>query len=286
MNAVQRLRAEAQAAGNLQSTPQQRVTNAPAPEGAAPAPMQQAIVIEPVNPDIYYVPVYNPAVIYGAWDYPDYPPFYWSPPGFVASNAMSFAAGVAVGAAIWGGCDWWQHNVFINVNRFNAFNRTDINVTNNIWTHNPAHRGDVPYRNAGVAERFGRANTLEARDALRDHLDADRADLSRAPERAENAARAFAAPADKDEDLGRRDSTRADITRADPEQRTPDTARDTDRRQPDRATMPPRNFDRRMANPRPQAMRSRAQMFRPQARAFGGEGARFGSRFGGGRHRF
>ena len=115
-------------------------------------------------------------------------------------------------------------------------------------------------------------------------LDADRADLSRAPERAENTARAFA-PADKDEDLGRRDSTRADITRADPEQRTPDTARDTDRRQPDRATMPPRNFDRRMANPRPQAMRSRAQMFRPQARAFGGGGARFGSHFGGGRHR-
>lgn len=280
MNAVQKLRAEAQAAGNLQSTPQQSVTNVPAPEGAAPAPMQQAIVIEPVNPDIYYVPVYNPAMIYGAWDYPDYPPFYWSPPGFVASNAMSFAAGVAVGAAIWGGCDWWQHNVFINVNRFNAFNRTDINVTNNIWTHNPAHRGDVPYRNAGVAERFGRANTLEARDALRDHLDADRADLSRAPERAENTARAFA-PAD----MGRRDSTRADTTRADPEQRIPDMARDADRRQPDRATMPPRNFDRRMANPRPQAMRSRAQMFRPQARAFGGGGARFGSHFGGGRHR-
>jgi hypothetical protein len=280
MNAVQKLRAEAQAAGNLQSTPQQRVTTLPAPEGAAPALMQQAIVIEPVDPDIYYVPVYNPAVIYGAWDYPDYPPFYWSPPGFVASNAMSFAAGVAVGAAIWGGCDWWQHNVFINVNRFNAFNRTDINVTNNIWTHNPAHRGDVPYRNAGVAERFGRANTLEARDALRDHLDADRADLSRAPERAENAARAFA-PAD----MGRRDSTRADITRADPEQHIPDMARDADRRKPDRATMPPRNFDRRMANPRPQAMRSRAQMFRPQARAFGGGGARFGGHFGGGRHR-
>jgi hypothetical protein len=275
MNAVQKLRAEAQAAGNLQSTPQQSVTNVPAPEGAAPAPMQQAIVIEPVNPDIYYVPVYNPAMIYGAWDYPDYPPFYWSPPGFVASNAVSFAAGVAVGAAIWGGCDWWQHNVFINVNRFNAFNRTDINVANNIWTHNPAHRGDVPYRNAGVAERFGRANTLEARDALRDHLDADRADLSRAPERAENTARAFAPG-----DMGRRDSTRADTTRADPEQRIPDVARDADR-----ATMPPRNFDRRMANPRPQAMRSRAQMFRPQARAFGGGGARFSGHFGGGRRR-
>jgi Protein of unknown function (DUF3300) len=275
MNAVQRLRAEAQAAGNLQSTPQQRVTTVPAPEGTAPAPMRQAIVIEPVNPDIYYVPVYNPALIYGAWDYPDYPPFYWSPPGFVASNAMSFTAGVAVGAAIWGGCNWWQHNVIINVNRFNAFNQTDINVANNIWTHNPAHRGDVPYRNASVAERFGRANTLEARDALRDHLDADRSDLSHQPERAENAARAFA-PAD----IGRPDSTRAD-----PERRIPDVARDVDRERADRATMPLRNFDRRMVDHGPQAMRSRAQMFRPQGRAFGGGGTRFGGHFGGGRHR-
>jgi hypothetical protein len=280
MNAVQRLRAEAQAAGNLQSTPQQRVTTVSAPEGTAPAPMRQAIVIEPVNPDIYYVPVYNPALIYGAWDYPDYPPFYWSPPGFVASNAMSFTAGVAVGAAIWGGCNWWQHNVIINVNRFNAFNRTDINVANNIWTHNPAHRGDVPYRNASVAERFGRANTLEARDALRDHLDADRSDLSHQPERAENAARAFA-PAD----IGRPDSARADITRADPEGRIPDVARDVDRERADRATMPLRNFDRRMVDHGPQAMRSRAQMFRPQGRVFGGGGARFGGHFGGGRHR-
>jgi hypothetical protein len=288
MNAVQKLRAEAQAAGNLQSTPQQRVTTVPAPQGAAPAPVQQAIVIEPVNPDVYYVPVYNPAVIYGAWDYPDYPPFYWSPPGFVASNVMSFAAGVAVGAAIWGGCDWWQHNVFINVNRFNAFNRTDINVTNNIWTHNPAHRGDVPYRNASVAERFGRANTLEARDALRDHLDADRSELSHGPERAENPARAFTTAdmgRDSGRDLGRPDGARADLTRADPERRIPDVARDVDRGQADRAAMPPKNFDRRMANPRPQAMRSRAQMFRPQARAFGGGGARFGGHFGGGRHR-
>src|ERR1700721_800766 len=125
------------------------VTNVPAPEGVAPPPMQQAIVIEPVNPDVYYVPVYNPAVIYGAWDYPDYPPFNWSPPGFVASNVVSFAAGVAVGAAIWGQCDWWHNNVNINVNNFNASNHT--NLPSNIWNYNPEHRHGVPYRNASVA---------------------------------------------------------------------------------------------------------------------------------------
>jgi hypothetical protein len=177
--AVQKLRAEAQATGNLQSTPQQVVTLAAAPADVAVSGVGQAIVIEPVNPDVYYVPVYDPAVVYGAWDYPSYPPFYWSPPGFVASNVVSFGAGAAVGAAIWGGCDWWHNNVIINVNRFNVFNHTNISVTNNIWTHNPAHRGDVPYRDAGVAARFGGANNAAAREAFRDRAAAQHDDVFR-----------------------------------------------------------------------------------------------------------
>jgi hypothetical protein len=177
--AVQNLRAEAQAAGNLKSTPQQVVTTASPPAGSNDAGVQQPIVIEPVNPDVYYVPVYNPDVVYGAWPYPDYQPFYWSPPGFVASNVVSFAAGVAVGAAIWGGCNWWNHNVIINVNRYNVFNHTNINITNNVWVHNPAHRGNVPYRNAAVAARFGRSNDAAARDAFRDRVDVEHGDMFR-----------------------------------------------------------------------------------------------------------
>jgi uncharacterized protein DUF3300 len=88
--------------------PQQVVTLAPAPADVAVSGIGQAITIEPLNPDVYYVPVYNPAVVYGAWDYPSYPPFYWSPPGFVANGVVSFAAAVTVGAAIWGNCDWWH----------------------------------------------------------------------------------------------------------------------------------------------------------------------------------
>jgi hypothetical protein len=176
LNAVQKLRAQAQAAGNLQSTPQQVVTTAPVPSGVA-ASNAPPIVIEPANPDVYYVPIYNPAVVYGAWEYPAYLPFYWSPPGFVASNIISFTAGVAVGAAIWGGCDWWHNNVIINVNGYNVFNHTNINVANNTWTHNPAHRHDVPYPNASVAQRFGRANDAAARDAFRDRADTQHDDF-------------------------------------------------------------------------------------------------------------
>ena len=139
MAAIQKLRVRADAAGNLKSTPQQKVTKSTPPAGVRPpASMQQAIAIEPVDPDTYYVPIYDPGVVYGAWDYPAYQPFYWYPPGYAAAGAIGFAAGVAAGAAIWGGCDWWRRNVYVNVNRFNQFNRT--NIVNNNWVHVPSSR--------------------------------------------------------------------------------------------------------------------------------------------------
>jgi uncharacterized protein DUF3300 len=271
LNAVQKLRAEAQAAGNLQSTPQQLVTTTPAPADIASTGVQQPIVIEPVNPNVYSVPVYDPAVAYGTWDYPDYPPFYWSPPGFVAGNVVSFAAGVAVGAAIWGGCDWWHNSVIINVNRYNIFNRTNINVTNNVWVHNPAHRGTVPYRNAAVAERFGLGNEAAERDAFRDRIqhddmfkdraDAGRPDAFRREGEAGDAARRFAP--------------------ALAERRDGDLRLDGGDRRVDRAILERRNFAPPQAAVRRPAMRSRAQVFRPERRV-----ARGGFHFGGGRRRF
>jgi hypothetical protein len=58
LNSVQRLRAEAKAAGNLKSTPQQTVETKQTSSGG------QAIVIEPANPQVVYVPQYNPQVVY------------------------------------------------------------------------------------------------------------------------------------------------------------------------------------------------------------------------------
>jgi hypothetical protein len=180
MTAVQTLRAQARAAGYLQSTPQQAVATEPPPAGAVASSVSQPIVIRPADPDIYAVPVYNPAVVYGTWPYPAYPPFYWSPPGFVASNVVSFAAGIGVGTAIWAGCDWWRHNVVINVNRYNFFNRrTNINITNNTWIHDPAHRDGVPYRNAAVARRFHQDNEPAMRRAEETRMEAQQGNLFR-----------------------------------------------------------------------------------------------------------
>jgi len=262
LDAVQKLRAEAQAAGNLQSTPQQVVTTASAPPDIVASGVQQPVVIEPVNPNVYYIPVYDPAVVYGGWNYPADPPFYWSPTGFVASNVVSFASGVAVGAAIWGGCDWWHHNVIINVNRYNVFNRT--NITNNVWIHNPEHRGNEPYRNATVAERFGRANEAAAREALRNRVDVEHPDFFRPMESdvgraARDAAPAFPGRPAKDVAPDFAGDRKGDLTGRDVDQRF------------DRAKMPERrDFVTPRAKPEPQVMRSRAQVFKPAARGMGG----------------
>jgi hypothetical protein len=282
LDAVQKLRAEAQAAGNLKSTPQQVVTTAPPPSDGVAAGTQQPIVIQPVDPDVYYVPVYNPAVAYGAWEYPTYQPFYWSPPGFVASNIVSFATGVAVGAAIWGNCDWWNHNVIINVNRYNVFNRTDINITNNVWTHNPAHRGNVPYGNRSVAERFARGNEAEARDAARNRFDAGGND----PFRDHSGEQPHETPANRADVVpsrGHDDTQRFDQPRnfegraADHAGKTAPERRDTDFERRDGGE---RQMDRNVAPRREGEMMHPERMpsFHPERRTGGGFGDHFAFR--------
>ena len=126
MDSVQRLRVQAQKAGNLKSNEQQKVVVQPATSTST----TQTIVIEPANPQVVYVPTYNPTVVYGAWPYPAYPPVYMPPPpgyalatGFV--SGLAFGAGVAVANSLWGGFNWGNHDVNINVNnRINTANGT------------------------------------------------------------------------------------------------------------------------------------------------------------------
>jgi hypothetical protein len=96
MAAVQKLRQQAQAAGNLKTTSQQTVKTE-TQNG------NQTIIIEPSNPQIVYVPTYNPTVIYGV---PYSPPGY-STADLVATGLLSFGAGIAIGAMMSGGCCGW-----------------------------------------------------------------------------------------------------------------------------------------------------------------------------------
>ncbi|HUL86671.1 MAG TPA: DUF3300 domain-containing protein [Pseudolabrys sp.] len=156
MDAVQRLRAKAQANNTLTSTKEQKVS-------VATQENKQVIVIEPTAPDTVYVPYYNPAVVYGAWPYPTYPPYYFPPPvgyvpGAVLATGIAFGAGYAVGrwasgGNYWGGgVNWGGNN--INVNRSVNIN----NVSGNSWQHNPVHRQGVKYSNTNVQQKFSNNN--------------------------------------------------------------------------------------------------------------------------------
>ncbi len=161
MDSVQRLRMQAQRAGNLSSNAQQSVVT-----------QGQTIVIEPAQPTVIYVPAYNPSVVYGAWPYTAYPPMYYPGvaswyPGQAFVNGLAWGVGVAATAAIFGGFNWNNRNVNINVNNFNRINRNNVySGNNNTWRHNPAHRGSVAYRDNASRERFA-ANQRSAPAAAR-----------------------------------------------------------------------------------------------------------------------
>jgi Protein of unknown function (DUF3300) len=148
MDTIQSLRAKAQAAGNLKTTKEQTVIVE-----------QKIIKIESASPQVIYVPTYNPAVVYGAWAYPAYPPYYYYPPGYVATTAaVSFASGVAMGAA-WGYA-WGNTNY--NGGSVNINNSQNININNNINRQN--------YSSQTVQQRYNQATPsqqVQARQAYR-----------------------------------------------------------------------------------------------------------------------
>ncbi len=163
MAAVQRMRGKAQGTGNLQTSAQQKVETQTVEGG------RQVITIEPAQPDVVYVPSYDPTVVYGAPP-PAYPYYPYTYPGYYPGMGLAWgAAGFALGAwagGAWGDCDW-HGGGDININNKNNFNRnvnrnTNRNVNRgagagqgNRWQHNPSHRGNAPYGDRGTADKFG-----------------------------------------------------------------------------------------------------------------------------------
>jgi hypothetical protein len=172
MAAIQRLRAKAQAAGNLKSSKEQTVTTAQE-DG------QTVIKIEPAEKEVVYVPTYDPTMVYGPWPYPAYPPYYYYPPGYVPGAAFfTFTFGVAVGSALWGGCSWGRGDVYINHNNYNNFNRT--NIKSGDWQHKPEHRKGVGYRDPGSQQKFGGGQRpgVDSREQFRGRAEQGRQDLA------------------------------------------------------------------------------------------------------------
>jgi hypothetical protein len=174
MDSIQRLRAAAHKEGNLETTEQQEVIIE-----ATPETQETVIVIEPADPQVVYVPTYNPTVVYGRWWYPYYPPYYLPPPpgyrfGTALATGIAFGIGIGITNALWGGFRWGRRSVNINVNRYNNINvnrRINSNQRNVSWNHNAANRRGVPYRDAKSRERYGKQ--VAGRDNRKDYRGRD-----------------------------------------------------------------------------------------------------------------
>jgi hypothetical protein len=144
MARIQFLRQRAFAAGQLKSTPQLRISS----EGSD-------VVIEPVDPAMIYVPVYNPVEIYGQWPDHDYPPVFVPPPPNFYSGEIGAGIGFSIGFGVagplwgWGHPDWRQHEVVVDPKRYTNITSathiidSHITIENNIW-HRTAAVTEVP----------------------------------------------------------------------------------------------------------------------------------------------
>ena len=142
MESIQKLRQAASAAGNLESNDQILVEQ-----------QDNSIVIQPANPQIVYVPYYDPLVIYGTWWWPAYRPVYWAPwPTYFVTPVSRFGVGFYWGFGVPIGPRCW----------FGAFNWPYRYVTYSpgvAWVHSPIHRRAVPYRNFTLQQRFAPARS-------------------------------------------------------------------------------------------------------------------------------
>ena len=157
MQAVQRMRAQAQSRGTLKSTPQETVTTQN--QGG-----QSEIEIEPADPNIWYVPYYNPAYVWGPPPFGYYPPllypgigvgFDWYP-GF--DLGLYFGGWGGWGWGGWGwGPDWFGGTIILNHSFFHRYGFTHFHgepLGRSAWVHDPVHRLGVPYGNRAVANRY------------------------------------------------------------------------------------------------------------------------------------
>ena len=162
MDTVQSLREKAKAEGNLESSEQQKVVT----EGST-------IIIEPADPQVIYVPAYNPTIVYGTWWYPAYPPYYYPPPpyyGYGSGFVIGFGVGMVVHNSLWGGFNWGHGDIDIDVNRYN-----NINVNNKInsdnkkvsWNHDSSKRGSA------ISNKADSRKDFRGRDAQREKALAD-----------------------------------------------------------------------------------------------------------------
>jgi hypothetical protein len=167
MNAIQNLRAQARNNGQLASTPQLAV-NTEFQNG------QSAIEIQPVNPQVMYVPAYNPYYVWGPPVAGSYPALAYAGSAFAsligsAINLASLFAGFPglLGPSGWGwGLSWLAHSLFVNnsfLGNFGFRNGGGGRAGSSLWVHNSGFRAGSAYAgNAGGWRTFNRGPQMSS----------------------------------------------------------------------------------------------------------------------------
>ena len=169
MDTVQTLRHKAQAAGNLRSDDRMVVVE-----------RGPSLLLQPLDPQIIYVPYYDPLVVYGSWWWPAYPPVYLRPwHGYYArpTYAGGFYWGTPVGISagfFFAAIDWRQRELRVvpghHVHHEHLTTARPSNANPPIraerpytWRHDPDRRRGLAYRGVETQQRFGAAGVQRAR---------------------------------------------------------------------------------------------------------------------------
>jgi Protein of unknown function (DUF3300) len=158
-DAVQTMRQEARKAGHLNSSEQENVTT----QGST-------IIIQPANPEVVYVPAYDPWLVYGA-PIVAYPGWYPVPGIFFAGPTISFGIGFGIGffgGFGWGwnhwGYDWHRRSVIYNHNVYVSHSRTIVNRNN--FNHANFNHGNA-FRGTRAVSRSSSTHGFSASHAQR-----------------------------------------------------------------------------------------------------------------------
>jgi hypothetical protein len=161
--AIQALRAQAETAGNLKSTKQQRVRRVAATPSPGYVGPPEYILIEPIEPDYLYVPVYDPTLVFGVgfWE-PAYEPFFWYPSWWTVGPVFGFGPVLFVGPAL---CYnyYWGHAgysaIHVNHVHYSKFNKAPYSGGDR-WTFDPAHR-KMAFKNQDLQRQFGKVSNKD-----------------------------------------------------------------------------------------------------------------------------
>ena len=181
MDSVQRLRAQAQKAGNLKSNEQVKVSTEAAPPPAQPDDHRRAAVGAAAAGDRHRAGAAvgrvrarvqpggrlrrrGPIRRIRRTTIPT-PPGYWF--SRTVATGIAWGVGIGVANALWGGFNWGRGDVNINVNRYNNINvnnRIDANSNRTTWNHNSAASQTSDYR--GRQRRRARTSTASTSPAI------------------------------------------------------------------------------------------------------------------------